>query len=354
MSGFTTVILAAGMGSRMKSSVAKVLHPLCGVPMIETIIDVAKKAGSTRTVVVVGHQADRVKGVLHCGVEFAYQAEQKGTGHAVMQAESLLSAVEGPVLITYGDTPLYRVETFRRFIEEHVASRSVASILTAVLDNPQGYGRVMRTPDGLFQRVVEQRDANTEEAAVREINTGTYVVDAHHLFRGLHALKPENAQGEYYLPDVLENLAKEGHPVRAQIIHDPSEALGINDRNQLATAEAILHDRIKQHWMAQGVTIIDPASTWIGAKVTIGPDTILFPCTMLEGDTIIGERCRVGPFSQVRNAHVGDDCMVERSFLDGATLPSYSQVGPDERHVVGASSEPRCDWLFKQTEGRRM
>lgn len=333
------------MGSRMRSSFAKVLHPLCGVPMIEYIIDTVEKAGSTRTVVVVGHQAERVKAVIRSGVEFAYQAEQKGTGHAVMQAETLLADVEGPVLITYGDTPLYRVDTFRDFVSNHVATSAVASILTGVFPDPTGYGRIIRSPEGDFQRVVEQRDATAEQAMVREINTGTYCVEARHLFRGLHALKPENAQGEYYLPDLLESLLREGHAVRAPIVEDATEALGINDRSQLADAENILRQRIKNDWMERGVTLIDPASTWIDARVQIGVDTILFPCTMLEGDTIIGEGCRVGPFSHLRNARIGDNTVVERSFVDGAAFPSGSTVGPDERHVM-VTSEPRCEWLF--------
>lgn len=344
--GFTTIILAAGMGSRMQSSFAKVLHPLCGMPMIEYVIDTVQKAGSTRTVVVVGHQAEHVKSVIRRGVEFAYQAEQKGTGHAVMQAESLLRETEGPVLITYGDTPLYRADTFRRLVDDHVKEGSVASILTGYFDDPTGYGRIIRSAEGNFVRVVEQKDATADEAAVNEINTGTYCFEARHLFRGLQALKPENAQGEYYLPDVLTSLLHEGHKVRAHVVDDPSEALGINDRKQLAEAENILRERIKESWMEKGITLIDPASTWIDARVQIGTDTIIFPSTMLEGDTIVGESSRVGPFSHIRNAHIGDNAVVERAFIDGAKIPSGTKVGPDEQLVAG-TSEPRCEWLFK-------
>lgn len=345
MAGFTTIVLAAGMGTRMRSAYPKVLHPLCGVPMIEHVLETVEKAGSTRTIVVVGHQAERVKSAINRSVEFAYQAEQLGTGHAVMQAEDLCQDVTGPILITYGDTPLYRVETIRDFVHQHVEEGAAASVLTAVVDDPTGYGRIMRSPEGEFERVVEQKDATPDEAAVREINTGTYCISSEYLFQGLRALRPENAQGEYYLPDLLEKLRKENHPVRAQLIGDPDEALGINDRQQLAQAEGILRRRIKQYWLQQGVTIVDPATTWIDAKVRIGADTILFPFTMLEGDTIVGERCRIGPFSHLCNASVGSDSVVERSYIHGKAFGPGTVIGPNAQHGDGETVE-RCAWLF--------
>lgn len=349
VNGWTAIILAAGKGTRMRSAFAKVLHPLCGVPMLEHVIDLVEQAGAARTVVVIGHQAELVRQAVKRRVEFVYQAEQKGTGHAVMQAEPLLAGVTGAVLITYGDTPLYRPETYRSFVEAHMASGADGSILTAVVDDPTGYGRILRDEAGRFVRVVEQSDATEEQARVREINTGTYCVNGDKLFKGLRALKPENAQGEYYLPDLFPWLMQQGGHVRAQVLDDPVEALGVNDRVQLAQAEAILRQRIRDGWMRRGVTIIDPSTTWIDARVTIGADTILFPGTMLEGETRIGAGCRIGPFTHLRDAVVGDGCIVERSFVQGATLPAGSTVGPDERRVE-RTLQPRCEWLFARVQ----
>lgn len=343
--GFTSIVLAAGMGTRMRSSFAKVLHPLCGVPMIEHVIDALEQAGARRIVVVVGHQAEQVKEALGPRIEFAFQAEQKGTGHAVMQTSGLLSETEGPILITYGDTPLYRAETYRAFIEGHIESGAAGSILTAVAEDATGYGRIVRSQEGEFVRVVEQKDATPEEAKIREFNTGTYCIQGDKLFTGLSALTPDNAQGEYYLPDVLSWLLGQGQMVRAQRIDDADEALGINDRKQLAQAEAIMRQRIREQWMDQGVTIVDPATTWIDKQVHIGQDTILFPGTMLEGQTKIGDRCRIGPFAHLRNAHVGDDSVVESSSIVETRFTAGSTVGPHARHVNGPS-QARCAWLY--------
>lgn len=349
MSGFTSIILAAGMGTRMRSEFAKVLHPLCGVPMIEHVIDRVKEAGADRTVVVVGHLAEHVQRVIGARVEYVYQAEQKGTGHAVMQTESLLAGVTGPILITYGDTPLYRGETFRKFVEGHVASGAKGSILTAIVNDPTGYGRILRSEAGDFARVVEQKDATPEEAKVQEINTGTYCVEGDMLFQALRALTTDNAQGEYYLPDVFTWLLRQGHGVRAQLIDDPAEALGVNDRVQLAEAETILRGRLREEWMRRGVTIVDPASTYIDARVQIGVDTVLFPGTMLEGETVVGAKCRIGPYTHLRDAAVGDRSIVERSYVEGATLPAGSVTGP-EASLLERRSEPRCGWLFARDQ----
>ncbi|NLN29585.1 MAG: NTP transferase domain-containing protein [Firmicutes bacterium] len=345
MSGFTSIVLAAGMGTRMRSDFPKVLHPLCGVPMIEHVIDALTQAGAARIVVVVGHRAEHVQATVGDRVEYVYQAEQKGTGHAVMQTAGLLQGTKGPILITYGDAPLYRPETFRDFVAAHVESGAAGSILTAIVDDATGYGRIVRSAEGQFVRVVEQRDATPEEAAIREFNTGTYCIQGDKLFEGLAALTPDNAQGEYYLPDVLTWLKKRGLSVRIQVLDDADEARGINDRKQLAEAEAIMRQRIREYWMERGVTIVDPATTWIDKSVQIGQDTILFPGTLLEGDTVVGRRCRIGPFACVRSARIGDDSVIDRSNVEDVDLPAGSAVGPGTHHSIGPS-QARCAWLF--------
>lgn len=349
MSGFTSIILAAGMGTRMRSAYAKVLHPICGVPMIEHVIRAVREAGAQRIVVVVGHQADLVQQAIGDQVEYVHQREQKGTGHAVMQAEPLLAEVQGPILITYGDTPLYRASTYQGLMVDHIESGAAASILTAVVDDATGYGRIVRSREGEFARVVEQKDATPEQAQIKEFNTGTYCVQGDKLFTGLKALTPDNAQGEYYLPDLFTWLLDRQDVVRAQVVGDADEALGINDRKQLAQAEAIMRARICEDWMDRGITIVDPGTTWIDAQVRIGQDAILFPGTMLEGDTIIGDRCRVGPFSHLRNAQIGHDSVVERSMVQGANFPVGTAIGPDARYVE-ESLEPRCAWLFRSSQ----
>lgn len=344
MERFAAVILAAGMGTRMQSGVVKVLHPLCGEPMLGHIVRAVREAGAERVVVVVGHQGDLVRNLFAAepGVTFAYQAEQKGTGHAVLQAESSLSGFAGPVLITYGDTPLYRQATLRAFVANHLDAGAAASVLTAHVDDPTGYGRVVRSSDGSFQRVVEHKDANADEAKIQEINTGTYCVQGDQLFAGLAALKPENAQGEYYLPDLLSQFVAAKRRVEAVQIEDPAEALGINDRVQLAEAEAILRARIRNDWMRRGVTMVDPASVWIDARAKIGQDTIIFPNTFVEGDTMVGARCRLGPCAQLYDANVGDAAVVENCTVVGESIPPGHRVGSNG----GPSARVRADWMF--------
>lgn len=341
MFAFTTIVLAAGKGTRMQSEFPKVLHPLCGEPMIQHIVSATKQAGGQRTVVVVGHQAERVKRALPNSVEFVHQREQKGTGHAVLQAESVLADIRGPVLITCGDTPLYRTETLRSFVDNHMKAKAAASVLTAFVSDPTGYGRIVRSPEGEFQSVVEDSDASEVQRDIKEINTGTYCVNAEHLFSALHKIKPQNAQGEYYLPDVLFHLATQGQTVRAESVADANEALGINNRKQLSEAEAIIRQRILHSWQNKGVTIVDPATTFIDKRVTIGIDTILYPFTILEGNTAIGARCRVGPFVHLHDAKLDDDCSVEHNIGQRDAQPSQ-----EENTASGRTS--RAHWFFSQ------
>lgn len=311
MQSVVAVILAAGQGTRMRSDVIKVLHPLAGKPMLVHVLDALKGAGVHRTVVVVGYQAERVRQTLAAGVEYAVQHEQLGTGHAVMQAESLLQQWEGPVIVTHGDTPLYRAATYEHLLQVHAQFGAAATVLSAHFDDPRGYGRVVRDKNNGFHRIVEQKDI-TDAAidAVTEINTGTYVFQAPLLFQYLSRLDNANEQGEYYLPDVLPMMMADGHRVTVDVVADATEAFGINDRIQLAEAERVLVDRTLRRLMTDGVTIVDPNTTVVYPDVTVGQDTIIYPFSYITGPTAIGCQCHIGP-------HVWmDDCVVD----DGVTV----------------------------------
>lgn len=329
------VILAAGLGTRMRSRLVKVLHPLAGRPLLWHVIEGVRQAGVERVVVVVGHQAEAVQRAIGDRVEYAFQEKQLGTGHAVMQASGALGGFEGTVLVTYGDTPLYRAETYRRLIEEHQRSGAQATLLSTFVDDPQGYGRVVRDGSGAFGSVVEERDITSDEVrAIKEINTGSYCFEAPLLFEMLSMLKSDNQQGEYYLPDVLTLLRQRGLPVGIATLQDATEALGINDRRQLAAAERALRVRVLDRLMESGVTIVDPESTYIHPTVTIGRDTTILPFTVIEGDTEIGEACVIGPNAHIRDAKVASGVAIHSAVViqsrigEGATIEPYTYLCP--------------------------
>ncbi|MCL6506267.1 MAG: NTP transferase domain-containing protein [Bryobacteraceae bacterium] len=287
MRNVAAVILAAGLGTRMKSGLVKTMHPLRGRPMIAYTIDAARDLEPARLIVVVGHQADRVKQALGEGIEFVVQDRQMGTGHAVMQAASVLGDFDGDVVVLYGDAPLIRAETLDRLMAERAATDAAAVILTAELANPTGLGRVIVGDDGRVDRVVEEKDATPEERRIRLVNTGMYAFAAADLARAVGQLRNDNAQGEYYLTDTVAILRAEGRLVSAVQVADPDEIASVNDRVQLAAVEAIARRRICERWMREGVTILDPERTYIGLDVRIGRDTVLLPGTLLEGRTVI-------------------------------------------------------------------
>lgn len=298
--------------------------------MLEYAIHSVQQAGVSRVVVVVGHQADEVIEEIEADVEYAVQEEQLGTAHAVMQAREKLADHRGPVLVTYGDAPLYRPETFRALIEVHRAEGAQATLLSTCLDEPRGYGRVIRTSErGEFVEIVEERDITTSEiAAIREVNTGTYCFDGPALFRALEQVNNENAQGEYYLPDTLAVIRKSGGKVAIHELDDPTEALGINDRRQLAAAERVLRLRVLDQLMLGGVTIVDPETTYIHSTVEIGKDTTVYPFTILEGETKIGEACEIGPHAQVRDSVIGDEVVIDTAVIAGSRIGDGATVGP--------------------------
>jgi len=260
-------------------------------------------------------------------VEYAVQTEQLGTGHAVMQAADILRGYQGPVLVVCGDTPLLTVNTLQKLINAYQANNAAAAILTAFVDNPYGYGRIIRDQNGQVRRIVEEKDANEAERKINEINTGTYCFNSQLLFAALEQITAANQQGEYYLTDVIEIFVKQGLPVVAEA-GQTWEVMGINNRQQLAVAEKIMREQINAQWMLAGVTMLDPASTFIDASVTIGRDTIIYPWTLLEGKTVIGEDCVIGPQTRIKDSVIGEGTEVIQAFVVESQIGKHNTIGP--------------------------
>ncbi|WP_340005947.1 bifunctional UDP-N-acetylglucosamine diphosphorylase/glucosamine-1-phosphate N-acetyltransferase GlmU [Paenibacillus sp. FSL K6-0276] len=322
------VVLAAGQGKRMKSKLYKVLHPVCGKPMVGHVLDTVKATGCQRTVVVVGHGAEKVKAYVGQGAEYVLQETQLGTGHAVKHAKDLLASEEGTTIVICGDTPLVTTETLEGLMALHEQRNAAATVLTAVMGQPAGYGRIIRGEDGGVLKIVEQKDCTAEEDAVQEINTGTYCFDNAKLFAALEKVTNTNNQQEYYLTDVIGILRSQGDVVLGYQAHDAAESIGVNDRLALSEAEGFMRQRINRKHMLGGVTIIDPASTYIGADVVIGSDTTIYPGTILKGKTVIGENCVIGPASEIEDCQIMDDATIKQSVLNQAQVGARTTVGP--------------------------
>lgn len=335
MANLVAVILAAGKGTRMRSKYPKVLHKVGGKPMLQHVIDAATLAGCDEKVIIVGHEAELVEEMVGSQGKIALQAEQLGTGHAVMQTAEALKGFTGTALILCGDTPLLEGEELKKFCEAHKASGAAATVLTAIMEDPFGYGRIVRDEKGNVQAIVEQKDASEEQKAIKEINTGIYCMECPLMFDVLATLTNDNAQGEYYLTDVLEKLNKAGQKVGGVITADSDMVMGINSRKQLSVAEGVMRQRILDKLMDSGVTIMDPASTFIEGSVKIGRDTIIYPYTWLEGSTEIGEDCEIGPNARFTNVKIGNgnhlqfiyghDCEVKNNVTAGP----YVHLRPD-------------------------
>ena len=328
MSQLLSVILAAGKGTRMKSLQPKVLHRVGGKTMVQHVLDAAKKAGAERSVVVIGFGAESVATALGDQAEFVVQAEQLGTGHAVMQARELLADFEGTVMVLCGDTPLLRSELLAKLYAEHLQSQAAATVLTAHMPDPTGYGRVIRNSDGQVVKIVEHKDATPEERLVTEVNTGIYCFERAALFHALAGLNCNNVQGEYYLTDVISILASNHTKVWATPAEDFQETFGINSRAQLAEAEKILRKRKALELMDSGVTIMDADSTFIDADVTIGADTIIYPFTWIEGATTIGSGCEIGPNTRLQNTVIGDNVTLHFVYAHECQIADQVTVGP--------------------------
>jgi bifunctional UDP-N-acetylglucosamine pyrophosphorylase/glucosamine-1-phosphate N-acetyltransferase len=331
MEHVAAVILAAGKGTRMKSGLVKVLHPVAGQPMITWPIAAARGAGASPVVLVVGHQADAVRDTLSGQTDLSYslQAEQLGTGHAVACAREALAGFSGQVLILCGDTPLLRSETLIGLVAFHRSRSAAVTVLTAAMADPFGYGRVLRGTDGTVLRIVEQKDATPEERAVCEINSGIYCMDAAFLFANIDSLTSENAQNEFYLTDLVAMASGQGKSCLAMSIDDADEIMGVNDRIQLAEAARILRRRINRGLMLSGVSLIDPEQTYIEQGVAIGPDTVIHPNSFITGSTVIGSGCVVEAGVVISDCRIGNGCRIKAgSVLECAQLDEAVAVGP--------------------------
>ena len=328
MKDIVAIVLAAGEGTRMKSRLPKVLHQVCGKPMIEYAIDRLEELGIDKKMVIVGYKGSLVKMALGKKVDYVWQKEQLGTGHALAQCRKALAKFRGDLLVLSGDTPLLTTQTLKGLIETHREKDALATILTTILKPPTGYGRVIKHGDGTIRKIVEEEDATVIELANEEVNAGTYCFKKEAIFQALEKIKPENVQEEYYLTDAIEILTKKGHRAEAYTTDESNEIIGINSRKDLALANRIMRERILNRLMFNGVTIIDPLTVTIDQEVEIGQDTIIYPFTIIEGKTKIGRDCIVGPAVQIRDSKIADKVEIKNSSIQNSIIEAEARIGP--------------------------
>jgi len=350
MNTYAAIVLAAGKGTRMRSTLPKVLHPVAGLPLLAHVLNAIDSIPSTaafaplnstittqRPIVVLGHEAEQIEDKIGPRCHYALQEEQLGTAHAVLAAENTaqeLNPVPQTILICYGDTPLISGQILARVLFEHLTSQATLTFLTAITENPSDFGRVVRNTDGSVREIVEMKRATEEQRRINEVNSGVYCFDQSWLWPALHML-PMNASGEYYLTDLVAVASSQGCKI-ATVSGSFDETIGINDRVQLAAAECILRARVRERLMYAGVTILDPASTFIDAQVEIGSDTVIYPGTMITGKTRIGSACRIGPGTTIDESLLGNGCIVRNSVLEGSTLEDGVSIGPFSHCRPGA------------------
>ncbi|MEE9219411.1 MAG: bifunctional UDP-N-acetylglucosamine diphosphorylase/glucosamine-1-phosphate N-acetyltransferase GlmU, partial [Acidobacteriota bacterium] len=327
-----TIILGAGRGKRMRSECAKVLHPIAGRPMIDYVVAAARGVGARRLFIVLGTHSEQIREVLGGrpkGITYCLQRQQRGTAHAVLQTHRHLRGKRGNVLILNGDVPALREDLLRRLLVHHRDQQAAITLVSAVLGDPAGYGRIVRDPTGRLAEIVEEADTSPEEKEIREVNCGIYLVDCALLFASLRQVKPANQQSELYLTDVVRILKQRGHKVVAFQHDDSEEVLGVNTRRELAVASKILYRRKAEELMRLGVTCIDPWHTYVDSGVKVGRDSVLYPDVYLEGKTEIGRRCHIDPGCVLRDCVLGDGVQVlAHSVLRNARVQEGAQIGP--------------------------
>ncbi len=329
-----TIILAAGKGTRMKSDLVKVLHPLLGIPMLSYPIDLSLNGiNAGKTIVVVGYQGARIRShFTDDRLTFVDQGDPLGTGHAVLCAEKDLKGFKGTVLILYGDVPLLKADTLRRFIDFHTSNDGAITVVTTVLEDPSGYGRIVRADEGWVQRIVEDGDASPDEVSIKEINTGIYCVESRFLFEALKQVRQDNVQGEYYLTDIVAMADGKKRKVYAFVAEDSAEVVGINTRVDLARADEILRAELLTGMMLDGVTIVDPKTTYIDKPVRVERDTVIYPNCYLQGETTIGERCILEPNTKITDSRIGSDVVIKAfSVIAESTIEEGAAIGPFAR-----------------------
>lgn len=324
----SAVILAAGEGKRMKSDKIKVVHKALGKELIQWVMGAAKGAGVRDICVVVGNKEEQVRQALGEDVTYARQAEQKGTGHAVQMAEDFIKSHKGTVMILCGDVPLVTAESLQGMLEVHQKEGNACTVMTAVVENPKGYGRIARDADGVFTEIVEHRDCTEEQLTIKECNAGMYCVETEDLLDALGKLGCDNDQKEYYLTDVPKILREAGKAVSTYIVEDEKEMLGVNDRAQLAMVTEILRDRYVKKQMAEGVTFLQPGSCFVSPDAVIGQDTIIYPNCIIEGNTVIGKDCVIGPDSRLVDAKIGNSTEIQKSVILESEIGNETKVGP--------------------------
>lgn len=322
------VVLAGGRSTRMKSGIAKLVHELCGRPLVSYVANALKDCGVKQTIIVVGFDEENVKRALGEGFIYVRQAEQSGTGHAVHQAEPILREFEGDVVVVPGDAPFLDKETLSSLLEQHQEKKAEATVLTAVMPDPRNYGRIVRGRHGEIIKIVERKDAALEEIKIQEVNSGAYCFDCKRLLELLPVVAPHNVQDEYYLTDVIGLMFARNMTVETIVASDYRVMLAVNNRCELAEALRVFRERVMEELMLSGVTIMDPGSTYVDTTVKVGRDTIIYPFSFIEKNSEIGTGCTIGPHTRLSGAQVGDDARVESSVVVESTVESGAHLGP--------------------------
>lgn len=338
MSDVIAIVLAAGKDTKMVTNKSRMVHKIYGKEMVKRVVETAKKAEINDVVAVVGHLKEQVMDVLKDEVNYVYQEEPLGTGHAVMQASKYLEGKKGRVVILYGDVPIIRESTIKKMVDRSIENNVYAMLLTAVSDTPLGYGRIVRDSSGNVRAIIEEREASEEQRQIREINSGIYCFDIEALNEALKEIDTNNKRKEYYLTDVIKIMYAKGLKVSTVVVDDNTEILGVNDKSQLAALSNIFKIRINMEHMEKGVTVIDPNNTYIYDNVEIGVDTTIYPGTTIKSDTKIGENCEIGPYAYIReNCNISDNAKVG-AFVElkkakigkGSKVPHLSYLGDTE------------------------